>query len=108
MLPKRRFWSVEKDFDGSFWKHVAMLTNTNARNDTDDFVFGFVRVYLSKILARWVNKDTNARNDTTMRCFVFRIGFVKYWQDGFTPIQTHATTRRCVALFFGFGACVSL
>ncbi len=25
--------------------------------------------------------------------------FVKYWQDGFTKIQTHAMTRWCVAFF---------
>ncbi len=39
------------------------------------FVFGLVRLVLGKILfARWVYKNTNARNDMTMRCFFFRIG----------------------------------
>ncbi len=50
--------------------------------------------------------------DTTMRCFLFGLVafysdscvciFVKCLQDGFTKIQTHAMTRRCVAFLFGF------
>ncbi len=36
--------------------------------------FGLVRLYRGKIFARWVYNNTNARDDTTMRCFVFRIG----------------------------------
>ncbi len=49
-------------------------------------------------------------DDMTMRCFFFVdwcvcIG-VKYLQDGFTTIQTHAMTRRCVALFLWIDAFV--
>ncbi len=59
-----------------------------------------------KIFARWVYKNTNACDDMT---FVVRVSSdwcvcigVKYWQDGFTPIQTHAMTWWwCVAFFFG-------
>ena len=66
--------------------------------------FKAMRLYLCKIFARWVYKNTNARNDATMRCFFVRIVciFVKYLQDGFTKIQTRSMTRRCVAFLFGW------
>ncbi len=47
-------------------------------------------------------RNTNAHDYTTMRCFVsdwFVWFFVKYLQDGFTKLQTHAMTRWCVAFF---------
>ncbi len=46
-------------------------------------------------------QNTNARDDTTMRCFFSDWCvwfFVKYLQDGFTKIQTHTMTRRCAGL----------
>ncbi len=52
-------------------------------------------LYLCKIFARWVYKDTNARDDMTMRCFFSKqcvCIFVKYLQDRCTIIQTHAMT----------------
>jgi hypothetical protein len=57
-----------------------------------------VRLYRGKIFARWVYPYTNARNDMTMmHCFLSDwcvcIG-VKYLQDGFTTIQTHAISPR--------------
>ncbi len=56
---------------------------------------GWMRLYRGKIFARWVYPYTNARDDMTMRCFVSDgcvCIFVKYLQDGFTKIQTHAMT----------------
>ncbi len=51
---------------------------------------GLVRLYRGKIFARWVYKNTNARNDMTMRCVLSDwcvcIG-VKYLQDGFTKYK---------------------
>ncbi len=57
--------------------------------------FGLVRLVLCKIFARWVYNNTNARSDTTMHCLLSDWCvwyFVKYLQDGFTKIQTHAMT----------------
>jgi hypothetical protein len=63
-----------------------------------------MRLYLGKLFARWVNQNTNARNDSanratandmTMRCLLSVRGvciFENYLQDGFTKIQTHAMT----------------
>ncbi len=97
--------------------------------------FGWVRLYLCKIFARWVYNNTNTRwhdqstespildapfwseNGVSCPCERNKIGdsvlwtwrcvalfskqcvciFVQYLQDGFTKIQTHAMTRRCVA-----------
>jgi hypothetical protein len=74
------------------------------------FFVGLMRLYFGKTFARWVYKHTNARNDTTMRC-LFSDGCVcievTYLQDGFTKIQTHEMTRRCVAFFFSDG-CVCI
>ncbi len=73
--------------------------------------FGLVRLYLCNIFARWFYTNTNARDAMTLRCAVLFsdwcvcIFFVKYLQDGFTKIQTHAMTRRC---FYRMGAFVSL
>jgi hypothetical protein len=69
------------------------------------FFVGTMRLYLGKLFARWVYKNTNARKDTTMR-FLFWSErcvciLVNYLQDGFTKIQTHAMTRRCVAFLVG-------
>ncbi len=61
------------------------------------FCFGLVRLYRGKIFARWVYKNTNARKLTQWQddallvvsdwCVCIE---VKYLQDGFTKIQTHA------------------
>ncbi len=59
-----------------------------------------MRLYLCNIFARWVYKDTNARSYTMMRCFLSErcvCIFVKYLQDRFIKLQTHAVTRWCVA-----------
>ncbi len=73
--------------------------------------YGWLRLYRGKIFARWVYKTTNARDDmTTMRCFFWTDAFVsfknildgcvcigvKYLQDGFTKLQTHAMTWRVI------------
>jgi hypothetical protein len=76
------------------------------------FFVGLVRLYRGKIFARRVYKNTNARNVTTMRCHFLRwmrlllCILVKYLQDGFTNIQTHAMSLcrshwRCVAFCVG-------
>ncbi len=63
------------------------------------FFFGWMRLYRGKIFARWVYNNTNARNESqvTRRCVAFFSDGcvcieVKYLQDGFTIIQTHAMT----------------
>ncbi len=63
---------------------------TNARNDMTMrcVVFGLVRLYRGKIFARWVYKNTNACVALFSDWCVFIE--VKYLQDGFTKIQTHA------------------
>jgi hypothetical protein len=43
--------------------------DTNARDDDAFLLVGSMRLYRGKIVARWVYKDTNARDDMTMRCF---------------------------------------
>ncbi len=84
---------------------TKLQTHAMIRSWHDDALLfsGWLRWYRGKIFARWVYPYTNARDDTTMRCF-FQDGCVgievKYLQDGFTPIQTHAMTRRCVAFFW--------
>ncbi len=77
---------------------------TRWHDDDALLCFGLVRLFIGKLFARWVYQNTNARDDTTtMRWFVSDwcvCILVKYLQDGFTQIQTHAMTRRrCVALF---------
>ncbi len=58
----------------------------SARNDMTMrcFVFGLMRLYRGKIFARWVCKNTNAR-DITLRCLLLErcvCIFVVYLQDG--------------------------
>ncbi len=75
-----------------------VYNNTNARNDMT--MRCSMRLYLCKIFARWAYNNTNARNEMTMRCLLSErcvCIFVVYLQDGFTTIQTHAMTWRCVA-----------
>ncbi len=84
-------------------------------HDDDALLFssGWMRLYRGKIFARWVYRNTNARDDmTTMRCFFLLDGCVcigvKYLQDGFTKLQTHAMTwrRRCVAFLLDGCVCI--
>ncbi len=68
------------------------------------FCFGLVRLFLCKILQDGLQKNKRAQwHDDALLfvsdwCVCF---FVKYWQDGFTKIQTQAMTWRCVAFCFG-------
>ncbi len=66
-------------------------------------VFGLVRLYIGKIFARWVYKNTNARNDMTMRCF---FGLVRWyrgkifarWVYKNTNARNDMTMRWCVCI----------
>jgi hypothetical protein len=63
---------------------------------------GLVRLFLGKIFARWVYKNTNARDDTTMRCFfglvrLFLGNIFARWVYKDTNARDD-TTMRC---FFG-------
>jgi hypothetical protein len=90
---------------------TIIQTHAMTRRRCVAFLFKAMRLYRGKIFARWVYNNTNARDDTTMRCFFSKpcvCIFVKYLQDGFTKIQTHAMTWRRHALLFSSKPCVCI
>jgi hypothetical protein len=70
------------------------------------FFFGMMRLYRGKIFARWVYKDTNARDDMTMRCGLMRLYRGKIfarWVYPYTNTRDEMTTMRC--FFSGLYLC---
>ena len=126
MPPKRRFWKTEQMIERAISKYFTQVwvqdlgyeslmlcwhctfrscvfpakIHTHAMTRWCVAFFGWMRLYLCKIFARCAYKNTHARAMTWRwhlrdECVCI---FVKYLQDAFTKIHTHAMTARCVAL----------
>ncbi len=88
----------------NYFCKMGLQKYKRTRRDDDTLLF-----FSDWCVCIFVKQNTNARDDTTMRCFVSDwcvCILVNYLQDVFTKMQTHATTRRCV-VFFRIGAFVS-
>jgi hypothetical protein len=94
-------------FHALFFPRRESATFFVRHNDDEALLgfFGLVRLNLSKLFARWVYKNTNARDDMTMRCFCF--GLVRLYLSKlfarWVYKNTNARDDMTMRCFFCFG-----